>query len=145
MSIDGFDDKKFKELVFYICSSLCNSGIAFGLLRLTHYLFLVDLQAGRVLGSTVTGTEYIKKKDGMDLADPGKVDSVIADLDMKVETRRFRPLVEADMSSFSEKEMGIIAKVLKEFATLSEAQLKEVVRRSYVFMSTKTLGVFQMT
>jgi hypothetical protein len=119
-----FNRSKLKELVLYL-SRASASDEGFGMVKLNKLLYRADTEAFRLLGESITGTEYLKQEFGPVAAGlQGLIEEMAKD--ELVEWRHYQrgeyvsDVPEAredpDMQRFSPAEIEIIDQVRQELA-----------------------------
>ena len=128
---------RFAELTLHLCAQ-SRDDERFGVTKLNKLLFLVDAEAFRRSGKTITGVEYQKLPHG---PCPRPMVPVLRKLEasgeLSVEERDFhgrtqrRPVATraADLSLFSDEELGIVEETVSREESSSASELSERTHR----------------
>ena len=136
MKAKAADDRKLRELTLYVC--LRSEGDEwFGRTKLFHLLFLIDVEALRQLGRTISGQDYIKQGLG---PVPARGSAAIRALeeaqDAVTRTRtvscypegRTFALREPDLDAFTPRELFLMETVLSRYKALTVSHIGAVLR-----------------
>jgi hypothetical protein len=129
--IDPTKNKKLEELIIYI-SEKSKSDPCFGATKLNKILFVADFSYYGVSGKAITDSIYVNRKNGptpkfMKLA----LDSLEKQRKIRIEKTpyfghkqdRTIPLVEPDLSAFTESEVSFIDSIIEVLRPFNASQL----------------------
>jgi uncharacterized phage-associated protein len=116
------DNRKFKELILYVCGkSACDPN--FGATKLNKILFLADFWAYANFGNPITGVEYMRLPHGpaprplipirRQMENAGELAIQETALDPEMKRKKPINLRAADLSVFDAEEIALVDKVIE--------------------------------
>jgi hypothetical protein len=138
MKAQATDERKLRESTLYIC--LRSEGDEwFGRTKLVHLLYLIDVEALRQIGRTISGQDY--SKQGLvpvPARGPAAIEALEEAHDAVTRTRRVScypeertfALREPDLDAFTPRELFLIESLLSRYRTSSPSSIGLVSRES---------------
>ena len=134
MSEQVFNEAKFKELVLYLAGK-CKGDPNFGAIKLNKTLFFSDFFAYAELGTSITGSEYIRLDYGPaprlmsairdEMEAQGDI-RVISRTHFDLTQRRIIPRREAARDVFTDNELSKVDSVVESVRNLNATELSEL-------------------